>query len=107
MTANDKISFLYNYFQLLLVINNKIKLVGNYLPGKIMFRKHSLKLGWSKSEKIEIFQNDSLHNSSIFTTWMREVNVGINSEDVKSALIFVRDKYVSKYTKWFILYNFI
>ena len=26
---------------------------------------------------------------------MREVNVGINSEDVKSALIFVRDKYVS------------
>ena len=60
-----------------------------------MFRKHLLKLGWSNSEKIEIFQNDSLHNNSIFTTWMWEVKVGINSEDVNSALIFVRDKYVS------------
>ena len=107
MTANDKISSLYYHFKLLSVVNNKIKLVGNYLPGKIMFRKHLLKLGWSNSEKIEIFQNDSLHNNSIFTTWMWEVNVGINSEDVNSALIFVRDKYVSKYTKWFILYNFI
>ena len=72
-----------------------MQIIDNYLPGKIMFRKHLLKLGWSKSEKIEIFQNDSLHNNSIFTTWMWEVNVGINSEDVNSALIFVRDKYVS------------